>query len=57
MATIVEGSKWLHEIFDGQGRLSLAARTTANLHVVPTFVDAKKAPHDHISFGIFGNNL
>ncbi|CAK9215083.1 unnamed protein product [Sphagnum troendelagicum] len=57
MATIVEGSERLREIFDGQGRFSLIAQTIANLHTIPTFVDAKKASHDHISFGILGDDL
>ncbi len=57
MATIVEGSEWLCEIFDGWGRLSLAARTIADLHIVPTFVDTEKASHGHISYGILGDNL
>jgi hypothetical protein len=57
MATIVEGSKWLCEIFDGRGHLLLVAQTTTDLHIVPTFVDAGKALHGHISFGIVGNNL
>jgi len=44
-------------IFDGRGRLSLAAWTTTNLHTVPAFMDAEKAPHGHISFGILGDDL
>jgi len=43
--------------FDGWGRLSIAGQTTIDLHTFPAFVDAKKAPHDHISFGILGDNL
>ncbi|CAM6021882.1 unnamed protein product [Sphagnum balticum] len=57
MVAIVEGSKRLCEIFDGRGRLSLVAQTIADLHTVPAFVDAEKAPHGHISFGILGDNL
>jgi hypothetical protein len=57
MAMIVEGSERLREIFDGQGRLSLAPRTTVDLHVVLTFVDAKTALHGHISFNILGDDL
>jgi hypothetical protein len=63
MATIVKGNEWLCEIFDGQGHLSLVAQTTADLqtttdlHTVSTFMDAKKALHDHISFGILGDDL
>ncbi len=54
---IVEGNEWLREIFDGWGRLSIAGQTTIDLHTIPAFVDAKKASHDHISFGILGDNL
>ncbi len=57
MATIIEGSEWLREIFDGQGRLSFAAQITTDLHIVPAFMDVEKAPHGHISFGILGDNL
>lgn len=57
MAMIVEGCERLCEIFDGRGYLSFAARTTANLHIVSAFVDAKKALHNHISFGILRGNL
>ncbi len=57
MAAIVEGSERLCEIFDGRSRLSLVARTIANLHTVLAFMDAEKAPHDHISFGILGDDL
>jgi hypothetical protein len=57
MATIVEGSERLCKIFYGRHHLSLATRTTADLHIVATFMDAEKAPHGHISFGIFGHNL
>jgi hypothetical protein len=57
MAVIVEGSEQIREIFDGQGCLSLAAQTIANLHTVPAFMDAEKAPHDHISFAILGDDL
>jgi hypothetical protein len=57
MATIVEGKEWLCELFDGRGRLSLVARTTTNLHIVPTFVDAKKALHSHILFCILRDKL
>jgi hypothetical protein len=31
--------------------------TTIDLHTVSTFVDAEKAPHGHISFGILGDDL
>jgi len=57
MATIVEKSKRLCEIFNGQGCLSLAARITADLHAVLAFVDVEKTPHNHISFGILGDDL
>ncbi len=57
MATIIEGSKWLCEIFDGQGRLSLVIRTSVNLHTVSAFMDIEKALHGHISFGILGDDL
>jgi hypothetical protein len=57
MTVIVERSEWLCEIFDGWGRLSLATQTIANLHIVPIFVDAEKAPHGHISYGILGDDL
>jgi hypothetical protein len=57
MATIVEGSEWLCEIFDGRGCLSLAVQTTTDLHIVPAFVDTEKALHSHISFGILGDDL
>ncbi len=57
MAMIVKGNEWLCEIFDGQGRLSLLARTIVNLHTVSAFMDAEKALHDHISFGILGDDL
>jgi len=33
------------------------AWTTIDLHTVSTFVDAKKVSHDHISFGILGDDL
>jgi hypothetical protein len=42
MATIVKGSEWLCEIFDGQGHLSLMARITADLHIVSAFMDVEK---------------
>jgi hypothetical protein len=57
MAAIVEGSEWLREIFDDQGRLSLMAQTIADLHIISAFMDAEKAPHGHISFGILGDDL
>jgi hypothetical protein len=57
MATIVEGKEQLCELFDGWGCLSLVAQTTTNLHIVPTFMDAKKAPHNHISFCILRDKL
>ncbi len=57
MAAIIEGIKLFCEIFDGQGRLSLAARIITNLHIVPAFVDVEKLPHGHISFGILQNDL
>jgi len=31
--------------------------TTIDLHTVSTFVDAEKAPHGHISFGILRDDL
>jgi hypothetical protein len=57
MVAIVEGSEWLCEIFDGQGHLSLTARTIIDLHIVMAFVDVEKALHGHISYGILGDNL
>jgi hypothetical protein len=57
MVAIVERSERVHEIFDGRGRLLLVAQTTTDLHTIPTFVDVKKAPHSHISFGILGEDL
>jgi hypothetical protein len=57
MLATVEGNGWLCEIFDGQDRLSLVARTTIDLHTVSAFVDVEKAPHNHISFGILGDDL
>jgi hypothetical protein len=57
MVVIVEGSERVREIFDDRGCFSLAAQTTTDLHTVPTFVDVEKAPHNHISFGILGNDL
>jgi hypothetical protein len=57
MAAIIEGNERLREIFDGGGRLSLAAQTTVDLHIISAFVDIEKAPQSHISFGILGVDL
>jgi hypothetical protein len=57
MVAIVEENEWLREIFDRRGRLSLVAQITTNLYTVPAFMDAAKATHDHVSFGILGDDL
>jgi hypothetical protein len=57
MATIVKGSEELCEIFDGRSCLLLTAQTTTNPHTVLAVVDAKKASHNHVSFGILRDDL
>jgi hypothetical protein len=57
MVAIVERSKRLCEIFDGRGHFSLATQTTVDLHIVSSFMDIEKALHNHISFGILGDDL